>query len=393
MRASYKLEPDVFQDIARRLANAAGMEPSSLDAGRMEWVVQRRCRELHLADGVAYLQLLSGSDDEVGKLVEALVIQETQFFRDCAVFEQIGAYAQRLAQTAGGSLRILSAPCSTGQEAYSLAATLANAGLATDLFTIDAFDLSSTALDVAREGVYAAGALSSVSAELSAACGRLHGGHWHMHEALRARIRFERRNLAKPEALGQEPSYHLILCRNLFIYLNAQARAVLAKSLVGALLPEGRLIVGAADGVKELDALFAPVKPASSFAFVHKESIAVRAPVVHEATVVKTARTGPRPRTPVRRLENAHAPLTATEFYRRALEHHKRGNLRQAERRCRQALYLAPTCVPALQLLQVLWRLHPNLRLQQALRDRISRACAESGIALARPLAAEGETT
>lgn len=391
-RASHKLEPAVLRGVARRLADAAGMEPSSLEASRLEWVVERRCRRLHLADGAAYLQLLSGSNDEVGELVDALVIHETRFFRDHTAFEQIGAYARRMAQKAGGSLRILSAPCSTGQEAYSLAATLAHAGLETDLFTIDAFDLSSTALTVAREGIYAATALGNVSAELSAACGRLQEGHWHMHEALRSRIRFERRNLAEPGALGCVPSYHLILCRNLFIYLHAQAREVLANSLAGALLPEGRLIIGAADRVAELDALFAPVKPASSFAFVHKGSIAVRAPEVCGSTVVNKARPGTRPRMPVRRLENTHASLTAEELYRRALEHHKRGNLRQAERRCRQALYLLPNYVPALELLEALWRLHPNLRLQRALRDRICRACEESGIALAPPLASQGET-
>ena len=194
--------------------------------------------------------------------------------------------------------------------------------------------------------------------------------------------------------LGREPSYHLILCRNLFIYLHAQARAVLAKSLAGALLPEGRLIVGTADRVAELDALFAPLKPASSFALVHKGSIAVRVPEIQASAVVKTktVRTRPGSRPPAHKPENTQPRLTAAEFYHRALDHHKRGNQRQAERRCRQALYLAPAYVPALELLQELWRQHPNLRLQRALRDRICRACAESGIPLAPPLTAKGET-
>ena len=71
--------------------------------------------------------------------------------------------------------------------------------------------------------------------------------------------------------MGADPKYHLILCRNLFIYLGAQARAQLARSLAGALLPGGSLFLGTADRVEELNALFAPMRPASSFAFVHRE--------------------------------------------------------------------------------------------------------------------------
>ena len=63
----------------------------------------------------------------------------------------------------------------------------------------------------------------------------------------------------------------------------------------------------------------------------------------------------------------------ATDLLKRALEHRQRGELAKAERRCRQALYLAPNLLPALELLQSLWSEHPNLRLRRALRDRVLR--------------------
>jgi tetratricopeptide (TPR) repeat protein len=215
-----------------------------------------------------------------------------------------------------------------------------------------------------------------------------------MHQALRDRIHFERRNLIQPDALGGNAGYHLILCRNLVIYLHARARAMLGCTLAQALLPGGRLIIGAADYVPELDVHFAPIGPAASFTFIHKKHVAEPAQEVclqDSAQATRVARTGPRVDEP------APVPTTAAEFYRRAREHYGLGNLRQAERRCRQALYLAPDYLAALELLQNLWQLHPNLRLRRALRERIRRACTGSsvggGIAPSSSFTAEGGTS
>ena len=157
-------------------------------------------------DASAYLDHLESSPAELECLIDALVIQETRFFRDPAVFDHLRIWAQAWRRVAPGRLRILSAPCSTGQEAYSLAATLLCAGIPSSAFNIDAFDISHTALAVAQRGVYPAGALEHVPGDLQAACGTLQNQHWHMRDELRSRIRFERRNLADAGALGNEPA-------------------------------------------------------------------------------------------------------------------------------------------------------------------------------------------
>jgi chemotaxis protein methyltransferase WspC len=399
MKAPRKLKAAVLQGIAARLTESAGIDPSMLDERRVEWTVERRSRRLHLVNGEDYLALLAGNADELAELVDELLIQETRFFRDAAVFEQIAAWVRGAAYTAEEPLRVLSAPCSTGQEAYSLAAILAHSGLPPHCFLIDAFDLSPTAIAHARAGVYPEGALKHAPSELANACGALRSHHWHMNEALRDRIHFERRNLIQPGALGSKAGYHLILCRNLIIYLNAPARAILSGVLSQALLPGGRLIIGAADRVPELDAHFAPIGPAASFASIHKEHVAHKEHVVEPAPKVclqdsAQVTRADRPRARVEKDETAYDPATAAEFYRRAREHYGRGNLRQAEHRCRQALYLAPEFLAALELLQDLWQLHPSLRLRRALRERIRRAClgnsVASGVAPAPSFTAEG---
>lgn len=376
MKSVPQVGPDVVARIVARLSEVAGIDPSSLEDGRIGWTIERRCRHLRLGSATEYVERLESAPEEMEELVDALVIQETRFFRDPAVFEHIRAWVKGAAAEFG-TLRVLSAPCSTGQEAYSVAATLAVAGVAPGRFTVDAFDISQSALVVARRGVYAGGALQHVAPELQDACGQLRDGHWHMREELRRRIRFERRNLAEAQALEGGEGYHLILCRNLMIYLNAGVRALLAEGLSKALLSGGRLIVGAGDRVKELNARFVPVKPAAGFGFVHKTGRAeVRSAPGVQVSARKARATEVSLALPVVAAEDG--PADAAEFYRRAVEYRDRGNVRQAERRCRQALYLAPAFLPALELLQALWHVHPNARLRRALHARIERVREQS---------------
>lgn len=389
MKSNNLIESRLLERIVRYLADAAGVDPTSLEAGRITRTIERRCRHLRLPDASAYLDHMESSPAELECLIDALVMQETRFFRDPAVFEHLRIWAQAMAASYSGRLRILSAPCSTGQEAYSLAAILFCAGIPSSAFSIDAFDISHTALAVAQRGVYSAGALEHVAEDLRAACGTLRNQHWHMRDEQRSRIRFERRNLADSGALGKEPEYHLILCRNLFIYLHAQARAILAESLSRTLLPGGRLVVGAGDRVAELNARFTPLNPAASFGFTHKPAAARSSKPVAPMQPVK-ARV-PRFILPIPKPEEQAAPTTAVEFYHRAVEYKERGNVRQAERRCRQALYLAPGYLPALELLQVLWHMHPNARLRRALKARIRRVRTESEMFPGTRHQAEGE--
>jgi chemotaxis protein methyltransferase WspC len=378
--------PIVVQTVADRLHAAIGVDPRGLDVKRLHWIIESRCRHLQLQDPSAYAAFLEETPSEMEELIDEVVVRETRFFRDPAVFDHIRQALAQLATVASGPLRLLSAPCGTGEEAYSLAAMLQLLGVPPVRFTIDAIDISMIALDIAKRGVYPERALNHVSVELQHACARRQGNHWSIHPELRERVQFAQRNLAQPGALGESPHYHLVLCRNLFIYLAPAARVSLARSLSASLLPGGRLFLGTADRVKELHDLFAPVRPPSSFAFVHRApdsaeearpranaGIRLSFPALRSGRVS----TGPVAAQQYAPQSGAEPDLSdmsaATELFQRALEHRRRGELAKAERRCRQALYLAPDLLPALELLQALWSEHPNLRLRRALRDRVLR--------------------
>jgi len=366
----------VIAEIVGRLAEVAGMAPDLLDEGRLLWTIERRRRKLCLRDGGEYLEYLKSSGKELEQLIDAMVITETAFFRDHPVFAQIEMWARHVWVRGREPLRILCAPCSTGQEAYSISAIMQQAGVAAGGFTIDAMDISRTALEVAQRGIYPGRALEDVPEELRRLCAERHEDGWAMRDEVRSRIRFERRNIVLPEALGDEAIYDLILCRNVFIYLHSKARGVLAASLARALQDGGRLILGTGDRVPEIDARFVAVKPASGFAFAHRlhDSPAARG---NEGSVWAIPEKSHFP-DPVARVDQEQDSTIAAEYYQRALEYSRCGNLRHAERRCRQALYLDSCFVPALELLFVIWRTHPGARLCHALEARIRRVRSAS---------------
>jgi chemotaxis methyl-accepting protein methylase len=376
------------QAVANRLRGAIGVDPRGLDPSRLLWIIESRCRELKLPSHAAYAAFLDEVPGEIDALIEEAVVRETRFFRDPTVFEHVRRTLFHLAAVTPGQLRILSAPCGTGEEVYSVAAMLQLAGIVPARFTIDAFDISAAGLEIARAGIYPDRAFSHVAPDLRQACVSRSGKQWKVHDALRERVHFARRNLAQRGALGDTAQYHLVLCRNLFIYLAPEARAALAESLATALLPGGRLFLGTADRVEELAALFAPMRPASSFEFVRRAPAGTAAHLEEQSvpTVVSAPFTNPKP-LPKRQSEVAQAAAlrpvlngaetsslpAAEELLKRAVEHRQLGEIAKAERRCRQALYLAPNLLPALELLQSLWSDHPNLRQRRALRDRVLR--------------------
>jgi len=378
------IQPIIAQTLHDRLQTAIGIDPQGLDPARLRWIIAARCRHLDLPDASAYAAYLDSTPAELDALIDQVVVQETRFFRDPVVFEHIRAAVTQLAAGDKGPLRILSAPCGTGEEAYSLAATLSLLGLSPARYSIDAFDISQSALEIARRGLYPERAFNHLAPELQQAIAASQGKLWTIHPALRDRVQFARRNLAQPGVLGDAPQYHLICCRNLFIYLAPAARAALAQSLAASLLPGGRLFLGTADRVEELNVLFAPMRPAASFAFAHRAPAAAVQPNVIER-ILSRLHIGPRPHSnrrpapaipeiPSQPVDAETLHLTAAnDLLERALAHRQRGEMTKAERRCRQALYLAPNLLPAMELLQTLWDENPNLRLRRALRDRILR--------------------
>jgi chemotaxis protein methyltransferase WspC len=149
--------PDVsssdLEPIVALLRAKIGLEPGSVGAA---WLASRvRARmEVTKVDSVArYSELASTSPDELAELAEEVVIPETWFFRDETPFQLFARYvvSEWLPLHGGRPLRVLSVPCASGEEPYSIAIVLLDAGLRPDQLRIDAESSSGCGRGTSRE--------------------------------------------------------------------------------------------------------------------------------------------------------------------------------------------------------------------------------------------------
>jgi chemotaxis protein methyltransferase CheR len=212
-----------------------------------------RERQIPTLDELITILVMGREPALATKVVEALLNNETYFFRDRAPFDLLAKAAlPRLVQQRQSAkrLRIWSAGCSTGQEAYSLAMLFAEDPLRWAGWTIDILgsDVSEGAVQRAREGKYS-------QFEVQRGLGiaqtikwfeEVEGG-WRAVEPLRRMVRFQVHNLLEP--VPHPGQFDIVLCRNVLLYLNAERRAQVFDRLASAMVDDGCLMLGAGETV------------------------------------------------------------------------------------------------------------------------------------------------
>ena len=198
--------------------------------------------------------LVMGKEPSLSQLVvEALLNNETYFFRDRAPFDLLQRYALEelaLRRSKSKRLRIWSAGCSTGQEAYSLAMLFAEEREKWRGWTIDILgtDVSTSCIDRARNGIYSQfevqrglGINQTIKWFEECADG------WRAVEELRRPVRFQVHNLL--EQAPHPGGFDIVLCRNVLLYLSPEKKAVSFERLTGAMAEDGWLMLGAGETV------------------------------------------------------------------------------------------------------------------------------------------------
>jgi chemotaxis protein methyltransferase CheR len=207
------------------------------------------------------------------QVVEALLNNETYFFRDRTPFDLLAkSTLPKLVQNRPSKrLRIWSAGCSTGQEAYSLAMLFAEDPLRWAGWTIDILgtDVSENAVRRARDGVY-----SQFEVQRGLGINQMirwfeeTSNGWRAVEPLRHMVRFQVQNLLEPAP--HPGQFDIVLCRNVLLYLNAERRGLIFDRIAGAMEPDGWLMLGAGETVigqtrrfeadKEVRGLYRPMR-------------------------------------------------------------------------------------------------------------------------------------
>lgn len=258
---------EVSEDSSRILANLLEARTGQQLGPSRRWRIGTALSGLYREEG------LTGPDDLIARLdraddaglarrvVEALLNNETYFFRDHAMFEQLSTQvlphlAERRASTR--RLSIWSVGCSTGQEALSLAMLLLEDPRWRN-WKIDILgtDVSETMVETARAGCYTQFQIQrglGVTQMLRWFDAGPAG--WQANDELRRRVCFDVHNLLDPPPVANR--FDLILCRNVLLYFEAPNRARAFDRMASALAPGGRLMLGAGETVIGQTELFVP---------------------------------------------------------------------------------------------------------------------------------------
>lgn len=249
------------------LKQKLGLDANSVGSRIIARAIAQRRTACQIADDAAYLALVQSSPQELNQLIEAVVIPETWFFRDQGAFAALQEYAetQRICHPQQ-RMKLLSLPCSTGEEPYSIAITLLKAGFTPDQFQIDAIDVSQHALAKAERAIYSQ---KSFRGNSFAECDRYFqqtNDSYAVRAEIRKTINFIHGNILQPHFLIAK-QYHVVFCRNLLIYLDRSARLQSIDALDQVLLPLGLLFLGAVETPQLAHRAYQLIHYPAAFAF------------------------------------------------------------------------------------------------------------------------------
>lgn len=221
-----------------------------------------RLEVLGLADYSAYNRhlRLDPSRMELEAAVDVLTTNETYFWREPA---QLRAFEREIVPMLSASqeerrcVRVLSAGCSTGEEAYTVAAILRDSGrFAGWKVEVVGVDITRRVLDAARLGAYRDHAFRAPEAERMRRWFRFRAGRWWIDDELRRLVRFEQANLVDPRGLASLGRFDVVFCRNVMIYFDVPARQRVLRGFHRALRQGGFLLLGHAESLLSASADF-----------------------------------------------------------------------------------------------------------------------------------------
>nr|AAL27611.1 putative methyltransferase CheR3 [Pseudomonas putida] len=261
------------QRFFRFLRERIGLDVESVGAPMVERALRQRCVAVGAVDLDHYWLRLQQSADEQQALIEAVIVPETWFFRYPESFTALASLAhKRLAELAGARpLRLLSLPCSTGEEPYSLAMALLDAGIAPGTFLIDGMDISPSSVTKAGQAVYGRNAFRGSdlgfreryfdaldeATACTVGCSSKSACRWAMCSTPRW-----------PAATACTTSCSVATC---LIYFDVPTQQRVFEVLKRLLHPQGVLFIGPAEGSLLARLGMRPLGIAQSFAYVRQE--------------------------------------------------------------------------------------------------------------------------
>jgi chemotaxis protein methyltransferase CheR len=239
---------EAYADIATVLKKQQNFDLTSYKSVNMKRRLAAYLRSCGCADPLQYSAELVGRADEQKRLIAAMGIHVSHFFRNPSTFsaleKRILPEVLRMSRRQNSKLRIWSVGCALGEEPYSVALLLKEMLQPGDQFAIVGTDLSPDALKRAKNGYYPEDRLKEVPPEMLVKYFSAQTQRYQINEEIRQLVQFFRHDIISEEIFYRAD---LILCRNLLIYFSRDKQQQVIKLLAGALSPGGYLVLGRAE--------------------------------------------------------------------------------------------------------------------------------------------------
>jgi len=249
-----------FERYRALIYRESGIHFTATNRSILESRLRERLRDKGVGDAPAYYRLLATNHEELAGFLDAVTTNLTRFFRNQAHFDALEHYVVpeilRL-KRGGGSIRIWSAGCSTGEEPYSIAMLMSEILPPAWRFDVVASDLSLKCLLSAKEGFYSDSHVTGVPGPyLEKYFDKVDGGY-RVKKTLAARVRFDYHNLMNDAGLR---GMDIVFCRNVIIYFDEAAQLAVIRRFWDAMAPKSFLFIGHSESLFGMDTQFQFVK-------------------------------------------------------------------------------------------------------------------------------------
>jgi chemotaxis protein methyltransferase WspC len=289
------------------LKQKMGLDADAIGTAAIDRAVRQRVNACAAADDDAYWRMLIASPQEQQQLIETVVVPETSFFRHPESMDTLALLARRRAAN-GGAIRVVSLPCSSGEEPYTIAMALLDAGLEPARFSVLGVDISDRLVAQAEQGIYGRNSFRGEALAYRERHFTETVRGYALAARVREQVRFTTGNLLDTSLALAPGEYDFVFCRNLLIYFDHSTQEAAVAVLRRLCRQDGYIFVGPAEaslltrlGLRQIDA-------PQAFAFFNTASAASGTDAAHAGNSRATLRPPPaqrrRPGTAIR----AHVP-------------------------------------------------------------------------------------
>jgi len=257
-----------IEKIINMVFQRTGIDINSIGESAFNCAIRIRSEKTNCSDIDQYHALLLRNAKEFNFLIEEIIVPETWFFRDPFAFKALITHIKSLPHT-NSPFKILCMPSSSGEEAYTVAISLLENNISPNDFIIDAIDISQKNINTALIGEYRKNSFrSEISESVLSKYFTRTDSVFKISKDVKNSINFIQGNIFDPDTLNKPQEYDVVFCRNMLIYFNKERKDQAVQIVGDTLKYNGLLLIGHSETALLPPEKFTPSTIKKSFAFI-----------------------------------------------------------------------------------------------------------------------------